>query len=381
MENAKMKQKMLLMLFAVGVILASIFISKTIKGWLAYRAMLAQVQTTNVSAMKAGYSLWEPLIKASGSLRAVQGVSVTTELAGMVNTISFVPGSIVKQGDLLVQLNTDSDVAQLHSLQANAELAKVTYERDLAQYKIKGVSKATVDSDIANLKSTNALVEQQIATINKKTIRAPFTGRLGISAVNLGQYLSPGDKVVTLQQLDPIYADFYVPQQELSKLSVGMDVTIKSDTYPNQEFKGKITTVDPLVDASTRNVEVEATIQNPVFLLTPGMFASVRVIVGGAKKYLTLPQTAISFNPYGDVVYILNQKGIDKSGKTLYIAKQSFVTTGEMRGDQVAVLNGLKENDIVVTSGQLKLKNDMPVVINNAVTPSNNPAPKVTNEQ
>ena len=380
MEKAEIKKRMLLMLLAVAILLGSIFISKAISTWLNVRAMMSMSQLVSVSAMKAGYSSWQPLIKASGSLRAIKGVSVTSELAGMVQTISFVPGAIVNQGDLLVQLNINSDVAQLHSLQANAELAKINYDRDVAQFKANGVSKAVVDSDAANLKSLNAQVDQQVATVAKKTIRAPFTGRLGISAVNPGQYINPGDKVVTLQQLDPIYADFYVPQQELAKLKVGMGVTILADTFPGKSFHGKITTIDPLVDTSTRNVEVEATIENNELLLTPGMFSTVEVVIGMPQRYLTLPQTAITFNPYGDIVYILKQTGKDKNGKPVLTATQSFVTTGETRGDQITILKGLKAGDTVVTSGQLKLKNNTQVTINNSIVPSNNPAPKVVDE-
>lgn len=379
MEKAEIKSRMKLMLIAFAILFSSIFLSKFISGWLNARRMAAMAQTVNVSAMKAGYSSWQSIITASGSLRAIQGVSVTSELAGMVNTILFVPGAIVQQGDLLVQLNINADVAQLHSLQANAELAKITYDRDFAQFKAKGVSKAVVDSDAANLKSLNAQVEQQIATIAKKTIRAPFAGRLGISAVNLGQYVNPGDKVVTLQQLDPIYVDFYVPQQQLAQLAVGMPVTVKSDAFPGKTFFGKVTTIDPLIDVNTRNVEVEATISNPDFSLAPGMFATTQVTIGEPKKYLTLPQTAITFNPYGDIVYVI-EKSKDENGKSILIANQSFVTTGETRGDQIAILKGLKAGDVVVTSGQLKLKNHMQVVINNSVVPANNPAPKVINE-
>jgi membrane fusion protein (multidrug efflux system) len=274
-------------------------------------------------------------------------------------------------------LNIDADVAQLHALQATAELNKITYNRDKAQLAIKGVSKEVVDTDAATLKNMLALVDQQTATIAKKIIRAPFAGRLGISNVNPGQYINPGDSIVTLQQLDPIYVDFYVPQQSLSRLKVNQSVTLVSDTFPGKKFKGKITTINPIIDSSTRNVEIEATIENPEFELVPGAFVTATVDTGNAQRFLTLPQTAITFNPYGDVVYLVQKSDKDKSVLT---AQQSFVTEGDTRGEQVAITQGLKEGDEVVTTGQLKLKNGTEITIDNSVPmPSNNPAPELAN--
>jgi len=370
-----MKKRMFIMLICVGILFGVIFGYKLFISLMMKRYMAANVSpAVTVSAMPVGYSLWQPKLRASGSSRALKGVSVTTELAGMVQTIYFTPGAFVEAGTVLVQLNADSDVALLHSLQASADLAKTVYTRDKAQFAVKAVSQATLDADAANLKSADAQVEQQAATVAKKTIRAPFSGRLGISAVNPGQYINPGDKVVTLQTLDPIYVDFFVPQQMLAQLQTGLPVNITTDTFIGQTYTGKITTIDPLVDRTTRNVEVEATIMNPKSELTPGMFVSVEVDVGTEQKYLTLPQTAISFNPYGQLVYVVMQSGADK------IVKQAFVKTGETRGDQVTILEGLKEGDMIVTSGQLKLKNGSKVIINNSIVPPNNPAPKLPNE-
>lgn len=375
-----MKSRMILMLICVGILFGAILISKTLQKYISHRHAAARSYVVTVSTMKAGYSSWDSKLKATGSMRAVTGVSVTTELAGMVKDITFTPGAMVAKDALLVQLNIDSDVALLHSLQANAELAKITYDRDKAQYAVQAVSKQTVDSDAANLKSLQAQVEEQIATIAKKTIRAPFGGRLGISAVNPGQYVNPGDKVVTLQTLDPIYIDFYVPQQSLIQLGIGQPVTVTTDSFPGKAFTGKITTIDPLVDVNTRNVEVEATISNPSFELTPGMFAYAEVVIGAPKPFITLPQTAVSFNPYGSIIYYVEEKGKDAKGNPNLIAKQRFVTTGDTRGDQVTILSGVKEGETIVTSGQLKLKNGSPIAINNSVVPSNNPSPKLPND-
>ena len=286
---------------------------------------------------------------------------------------------MAQTNELLVQLNADNDIALLNSLKANAELAKTTYLRDKAQYAIHAVSKQTLDNDVANMKSFQAQVAQQAAIVEKKSIKAPFAGHLGINHVNPGQYVNPGDPVVSLQTLDPIYADFYMPQQNLAKLNVGQEVSITTDAFPNKTFTGKITTIDPAVDVNTRNVEVEATIANPNNELKPGMFGNADVIIGNAKPYLTIPQSALSFNPYGDIVFIIRKNGEDKNKQPILIAKQHFVTSGETRGEQIKILKGLKEGDEIVTSGQLKLKNGNQVAINNTIVPSNSERPKLKN--
>ncbi len=380
MDEAQTKKRMKIMLVGLGLLFGAIFIYKLIGNLMLKYFMSHQSQVVTVSAMKVGYESWQPKLAASGSLRAIHGVNVTTELAGMVQTIYFKPGADVKQGDVLVQLNADNDIALLHSLQANAELAKVTYLRDVAQFKAEAVSKQVVDTDAANLKSLNAQVAQQAAIVVKKTIRAPFTGRLGINLVNLGQYVNPGDTIVMLQTLNPLYADFYMPQQALSRLRIGLAVHVTTDAFPNHVFEGKVTTINPGVDVGTRNVEVEATIDNPTFELAPGMFASVEVESGDPVQYLTLPQAAIAYNPYGSLVYILRETAKDWRGHSNLIASQAFVETGDARGDQVAITKGLKEGEMVVTSGQLKLKNGSQVTINNDVVPANSPTPELPNE-
>jgi membrane fusion protein (multidrug efflux system) len=378
--DPQMKKRMRKMLILVGILFGLIFVYKGIMSLMFKYYILANGKhVVNVSAMEAKYETWQSQISATGSLRAIRGVNVTTELAGMVQTIYFTPGSSVEQSTLLVQLNASSDLALLHSLEANAELAKVTYLRDKAQYAVRAVSKQTLDADAANLKSLRAQVAQQAATVAKKTIRAPFAGRLGISAINPGQYLNPGDTIVMLQTIDPIYVDFFIPQQALAKIKVGQLVTVTTDTFPGKKFEGKITTINPAVDTSTRNVGVEATISNPQAELTPGMFASVLVDTAQPQRYLTLPQTAISFNPYGELVYIIKETGQDKKGPILTVS-QAFVITGETRGDQIAILKGLNEGEQVVTSGQLKLKNGSRVAINNSVVPPNNPSPSAPDE-
>ena len=276
---------------------------------------------------------------------------------------------------LLVQLNADSDVAQLRSLEAAADLALSVYERDKKQFEIQAISRAVLDADAADLKSKRAQVAQQAALVEKKSIRSPFAGRLGISTVNPGQYINPGDKIVTLQALESVYVDFYVPQQDLARISLGQRVLATTDTYPGRSFTGKITAIDPRVDPETRNFQAEATFPNPRHELLPGMYACVDVRAGAPERRITLPQTAISYNPYGDTVFVVG-RGTGKNGKPELIARQIIVTVGAKRGDQAAILKGVNEGDMVVTSGQIKLKNGSPVVINNKVQPSNEAAPR-----
>jgi membrane fusion protein (multidrug efflux system) len=371
-----MKKPMMWMLICVAILFSLVFGYKKFGNIMQDRFMEKHSSpAVYVSATKVQNLPWQPQLKATGSLRAITGVNVTTELAGMVRIIAFTPGAYVKKDDLLAQLDIAPDVAQLHVYEANAELAKITYERDKAQYAVKAVSKQQLDSDNANLKSTNAQVAQQQAIIEEKTIRAPFSGRVGICQVNPGQYIKPGDTVTMLQTLDPIYVDFYVPQQSIFDLKTGQEATITIDTLPGKNFTGKITTINPGVDPNVRNVEVEATLPNPDSLLTPGMFASVAINIDQPKNYLTLPISAISFNPYGEVIYIIKQTGKDPEGKPILIAKERFVTTGEKRGDQITVLSGLNEGDWVVTSGQLKLKNGSKVIVNNSVIPTDEASP------
>jgi membrane fusion protein, multidrug efflux system len=349
------------------------------------------VSTTVVKALE-----WQPQLAAVGTVVPVRGVDVTTEIAGLVRSINFKSGQEVKAGEILVQLNADSDIAQQQSLQAAADLSATVLARDKQQLDAQAISQAQVDNDAADLKSRRALVAQQAALVAKKTIRAPFAGRIGITTVNPGQYLNPGDKIVTLQTIDPIYVDFYLPQKNLGSLTIGQVVNISTDGFPGVLFPGKISAINPKVDTTTRNLLIEATLPNPKRQLLPGMFANANVDVGDKKKYLTLPQTAITYNPYGSTVFILQSASAASaaasggsapasaaapapapaaSGADHLVAQQVFVTTGETRGDQVAIVKGLAEGQTVVTSGQLKLKNGTPVIVDNSVIPANSPNP------
>jgi membrane fusion protein, multidrug efflux system len=371
-----MARKMVIMLIVVGVLLGGLFGFKAFKASMMKKYMSFKMPPVAVSAMKAEFQPWQPQVKAVGSLRAVRGVDVTSEISGLVRSLHFESGEEVKDGQVLVELNADADIAQLHAYQAAADLANTIYERDKKQFEIQAVSQATLDTEAADLKSKRAQVAAQQAVVDKKTILAPFGGRLGISTVNPGQYINPGDKIVTLQDLNPLYVDFYLPQQELSLIALGQTVAVTTDTYPGRTFTGTITVVNPKVDPDTRNFQAEATIANPKRVLLPGMYATVEVRAGVMQRYLTLPQTVVTYNPYGDTVFVIQENGKGADGRPRLIVQQRFVTVGPIRGDQVAILTEVKEGDLVVTSGQLKLKNGSEVTINNQVQPENEEAPK-----
>jgi membrane fusion protein (multidrug efflux system) len=370
-----MKKKMFLMLAAVSLVFAGVFGYHVFAARMSAKYMSRGLPPVVVTSGKAVLAPWQPQLNAVGSLRARLGVDVTSEIDGMVRSVRFRPGQEVSEGQVLVELNTDADVAQLHALEAAADLANTIYERDKKQLEIQSVSQATVDADAADLKTKRAQVAQQAAIVEKKTIRAAFAGKLGISTVNPGQYVKAGDKLVTLQSLDSLLVDFFLPQQQLSQVAVGQGITVSTDSYPGKTFNGKVTAINPKVDPDTRNVQIEATVVNLRHELLPGMYGTVTVKAGAIQRYLTVPQTAVSYNPYGETVFIV-QTGTGPDGKPLLTVKQSFVTTGETRGDQVAILSGVAEGDTLVTSGQLKLRNGSPVVINNTVQPENEAAPK-----
>ena len=372
-----MAKRMIIMLICVGVLLGGLVGFNLFKAHMLRKFMASNAAPpATVTSAVASYQTGQPQLAAVGSPRAVRGVAVTTEVPGLVREIPFSSGQEVKAGQVLVRLNDDSDRAQLASLQAAAELAQTVYKRDKAQYDIQAISKAQLDSDAADLKSKRAQVDQQAALVEKKTIRAPFAGRVGITTVNPGQYINPGDAIVTLQAIDPIYADFYLPQQQLGQLQVGQTVVVDTNAFASRTFDGKIRSINPRVDNTTRNVQIEATVDNRERKLLPGMYANVKIDAGNVERYLTLPQTAITYNPYGATVFVVKPgEHKDAQGKTMPVAQQVFVTPGPTRGDQVAILKGIAEGTQVVTSGQLKLKNGTPLVIDNRVQPADNPNP------
>jgi membrane fusion protein (multidrug efflux system) len=345
-----------------------------------------------VSATQAELSQWQPTLSSVASLHAVHGADLSPEVAGIVDLIAFESGQDVKPGQLLIRLRATDDLAHLESLRATAALNESVYTRDKAQLEAQALSQATLDSDAASLKASQALVDEQQAVTEKKFIRAPFAGRAGIRAVDPGQYVSPGTKLVTLQSLDPIFADFYLPQQAVAQIAVGQTVTLTSTTL-SEPVTGRINAINPQVDLNTRNVQIRAQLGNPDRKLLPGMFANVTVAVSAPQQYLTLPQSALTYNPYGASVYVIKSTSEPpaesqhaasnapaSNSATVLRVQQQFVETGPTRGDQVAILKGLQAGDLVVTSGQLKLKNGAAVVIDNSVAPPNDAHPAPVNE-
>jgi membrane fusion protein (multidrug efflux system) len=325
-----------------------------------------------VTATDTQWQDWQNEIDTIGNLRAWRGTDISAEAAGLVRKVAFQPGQAVVAGDVLFELNADAEKAQLQSLQAAADLARVVFARDKAQIDSHAISQAVFDADDADLKAKLAQLAQQQAVLDKKIIRAPFAGKTGITQINPGSYVNAGDKLVTLQALDHLYMDFFVPQRELALLRKGATLWVKVDAWAGKTFQGKVSTVNPTVDTASRNVQVEAEVGNPHQELLPGMFGHIGLAYGKPEKYLTIPQSAVAFNPYGASVFVLDDgKTKDEAPK----ARQVFITTGPTRGDQIAVLTGLKAGDKVVTSGQLKLKSGTAVKVDNTVQPLNDASP------
>jgi len=375
---ARTGRRMVFMLLAVGLFLGLIVAFNLFKGVMIQRALTGKgepVQT--VSVVPARLEDWQPSLDAVGTVRAVRGADLAFEVSGVVAQVPAKAGSQVQLGQPLASLDDSTDLAQLRQLQAVADLAEVTFRRTQSQLAAHTVSQADLDNAEGDLKAKRAGAQAQGALVAKKHLTAPFAGQVGIVATSPGSYLNPGAVVVTLQQLDTVYVDFYLPQKDAGQLRQGQVVALAVDAFPGRSFKGKVTAVNPRVDSSTRNIQVEATFSNPGHSLLPGMFTRVSMDVGAKQPFLTLPQTAITYNPYGALVF-LAKAGTDAKGQPTLAAQQVFVTTGATRGDQVAVLKGLTAGAQVVSSGGLKLRNGTPLLIDNRVQPANdaNPAPQ-----
>jgi membrane fusion protein, multidrug efflux system len=371
-------RRMIIMLVAVAVIFGLTFGFIAFRNYKIHEFMTSQgIPLSTVSTTVVGVQEWQAKLEAVGSLRAVNGADLSSQVAGTVSALHFESGAEVKAGTLLVELASADDVGKLKSLQAAAALAQITLDRDQRQLKAQGVSQQTVDADTQNLKSAQAQVAEQQATVDYKNIKAPFDGKLGIRQVDLGQYLAAGTTMVTLQSLDPIFVDFYLPQQAIAQLQVGQKVSALVDTFPGRTFEGEVTAINPKIDSSTRNVQIRAALKNPDHTLLPGMYATVDILTGAPQRFVTVPSTAIAYNSYGSTAFLIDDKGKDENGKPKLAARQVVVTTGMTRGDQVAVLTGIKEGETVVTTGQIKLRNGFPVIIDNANIPKfdANPVP------
>ena len=328
-----------------------------------------------VTTIVAQREEWPATLAAIGTMAAVQGVTVSTDLPGTVDRIAFESGKAVRAGEVLVQLDTRQERSQLAALEAQRDLARLNFDRMKGLLQQKVIAQSEYDRAMTDQKETDARLGEIHTTIERKTIRAPFSGMLGIRQVNRGQYLAAGDPVVGLQALNPIYVNFGVPQQDAGQIRVGRDVRITAEDLENANFIGRVTAIDSRVDQATRNVQVQATLANPAGKLRPGMFVQTELNLGASRAVIALPAPAISYAPFGDSVFVVSDLK-DPNGKPYRGVRQQFVKLGGSRGDQVAVVSGINPGDEVVTSGVFKLRNGAAVVVNNKVKPANNPKPK-----
>ena len=319
---------------------------------------------------------WQSLLTSVGSLEAVQGVMVTAELTGKVVQIAFEPGTMVQAGAPLLQQDISSEKAQLRGAEAALDLAKVNLERLSKLLADEAIAQSQYDDAAAKFKEDAAQVDNIRAIIAKKTIRAPFAGRLGIRLVNLGQTLNEGDEIVSLQSLDPIFVNFLLPQQEVSQIQLGFRVQVTTDALPGQTIEGKVTAINPQVDSSTRNIRVQATVANSQEHLRPGMFVKVALVLPVQDKVLAIPATAVLYAPYGDSVFVVEEQKSEKDGQSGKIVRQQFVRLGEKRGDFVSVVSGLQEGETVVSTGAFKLRSGQAVVVDNTLAPEFKLTPK-----
>jgi membrane fusion protein, multidrug efflux system len=364
--------------YTIGGLLILVVILAGIRALQIHKMMTTpfMMPPDTVTTAQAHEDVWAPALKAVGSLAAVEGTILSNELAGTVTKIAFESGAHVKKGDLLVQLDASAEEAQLASAKAAAALADINLKRAQELRTQNSNSQSDLDSADAQAKQAGASVANLASAVAKKTITAPFDGRIGIRTINLGQYLPAGTAIVSLQSLDPIYADFSLPQQQLADLVPGLTVHVTTDALPDQIVEGKITAIDPQVDNATRNVQVQATLDNHDEKLRPGMFANVAVELPAKDKVLIIPATAVLATPYGDSVFVVDEAKDPQTGKAGQVLRQQFVQLGVTRGDFVAVVSGLKPDETVVTSGVFKLRNKEAVVIDNTLAPNAQLAPK-----
>jgi membrane fusion protein (multidrug efflux system) len=370
-----MAKRMILMLAVALLIVGGL-------GFVKFRQIEAAIQAgasyqpppQAVTTVTARQEVWPSTVNVIGTAAAIQGVTVSADLPGTVASINFESGKWVHQGDVLVELDTREEHAQLAAMEAQRDLAQINFARMQELVKEGVISRSDYDNAVAQQKATAAQVGEIRATIERKTIRAHFSGILGIRQANLGQYLAAGAPVVSLQSLNPIYVNFGVPQQDAPRIGVGRKLHVTSDNLPGMEFTGQVTAVDSVVDESTRNMQMQATLRNPEGKLRPGMFVQVEVVSGASHSFITLPGSAINYAPYGDSVFVVTEMK-DAKGHTYRGVRQHFVKIQASRGDQVAVVSGVNPGDEVVSSGVFKLRNGIAVQVNNKVQPENSPSP------
>ena len=373
-----MAKRMIFMLLVIVAVIGGL-------GFVKYRqvetaiAMGAsfQMPPTAVTTVIAKQESWPSTLSVIGTVAAIQGVTVSADLPGTVDKIHFESGQSVKVGDILVELDTRQERAQLANMEAQRDLAQIQFGRAEQLSKAGVISKSDYDNAAAQQKATEAQVGDIKAAIARKTIHAPFSGILGLRQVSLGQYLAAGQAIVSLQSLNPIYVNFGVPQQETPHVAIGRGVRVTNADVPGG-FGGKVTALDSVISEQTRNIQVQATLANPGGKLRPGMYVQVELPLGQPKEVIALPATAINYAPYGDSVYVVSDMQDPKTGKTYRGVRQQVVKLEGSRGDQVAVVSGLNPGDEVVSSGVFKLRNAAPIQVNNSIKPENSPTPNPT---
>jgi membrane fusion protein (multidrug efflux system) len=371
-----MAKRMILMLAGVAVFVGVVATLKFRQIQLgAAQAASFQPPPEAVTTIVAGLESWPLGIAAIGTATAIQGVTVSADLPGIVSRIAFESGARVEKGSVLVELDARQEQAQLTAAVAQLDLARLNLDRTVGLRAQGIISLAENDRVVAEHKQAEARVGEIRATLDRKTIRAPFSGILGIRQINLGQYLQAGDPVVPLQAINPIYVNFTVTQQDVPKVRVGEEVQVAIEGVAGPGISGRITAVDSVVDAATRNVQVQATLPNPEGRLRPGMFVKTQLHVGTPTKVIALPASAINYAPYGDSVFVVADLKSPK-GEPYRGVRQQFVKLGDSRGDQVAILSGVEVGQAVVSSGAFKLRNGSAIKVNNDILPGNNPAPK-----
>lgn len=370
-----MKLRIFVTVFVALAVFAGIFGYKFHKIGQAKAAMAARKPApATVTTAPAVAEKWRSTLHAVGTLESFQGITLRSEIEGRITRVAFESGALVKAGDVLVEMDTAAESALLASQEATAKLTNLNLERARELQKNNTNTRADLDAAEASAAQALAAIENTKATLAKKRIVAPFDGRLGIRQVNLGQFLNKADTVVTLEAVTKMYADFSLPQQDISALKVGLGVKVSVDAFPGREFDGVIEAIDPRLSSTTRNISVRATLPNDDEALRPGMFARVEVQLPDETAVLVLPATAIVYSPYGDSVYVVAQD----AQKNALVAQQRFVTVGPKRGDQIAILKGVKAGEEIVSAGQGKLRPGSLVKVNNTVVPANSPTPKPT---
>ncbi|MBZ2188805.1 efflux RND transporter periplasmic adaptor subunit [Alcanivorax sp. JB21] len=375
-----MNKKMFLVLLACFVVFGLVFgIQAVMRIGMNQFFDSMPMPAASITVAEAEDASWARGISAVGTARAVNGTQLTTESAGIVTEIRFNSGDMVEKGDILLKLDDATDRAELQSLRAAAELARLELDRSKRLNQQGSISKAELDRSQSQADQASGALNAQQARVNQKTIRAPFSGQLGIRQVDLGEYLSPGTPVVSLQQLDPVYIEFSLPEQRLASIQLEMDIEATVDAWPGERFSGQITAMEPGINPGTRNFTIQATLDNPDNKLRAGMFARVNIDLGDAEALLAIPQTAVSYNPYGNAVFVVIEGEADENGEPSLTVSRRFVRTGRTLGDMVAITEGLEAGDRVATSGLLKLSNNASVIISDEAAPQADTAPTPDN--